>query len=58
MKIISLENKVVVNEVFSEVFQEKLNVQFVSKEKNSNEQNAEDVLMNAFGEGLVDILDE
>lgn len=52
------ENKVVVNEVFSEVFQEKLNVQFVSKEKNSNEQNAEDVLMNAFGEGLVDILDE
>ena len=51
------ENKVVVNEVFSEVFQEKLNVQFVSKEKNS-EQNAEDVLMNAFGEGLVDILDE
>lgn len=52
------ENKVVVNEVFSEVFQEKLNVQFVSKEKNSNEQNAEDVLMNAFGEGLVEILDE
>ena len=52
------ENKVVVNEVFSEVFQEKLNVQFVSKEKNSNEQNTEDVLMNAFGEGLVDILDE
>ena len=52
------ENKVVVNEVFSEVFQEKLNVQFVSKEKNSNEQNAEAVLMNAFGEGLVDILDE
>ena len=52
------ENKVVVNEVFSEVFQEKLNVQFVSKEKRNNEQNAEDVLMNAFGEGLVDILDE
>ena len=52
------ENKVVVNEVFSEVFQEKLNVQFVSKEKNSNEQNAEDVLMNAFSEGLVEILDE
>ena len=52
------ENKVVVNEVFSEVFQEKLNVQFVSKEKNSNEQNAEAVLMNAFGEGLVEILDE
>lgn len=52
------DNKVVVNEVFSEVFQEKLNVQFVSKEKRNNEQNAEDVLMNAFGEGLVDILDE
>ena len=52
------DNKVVVNEVFSEVFQEKLNVQFVAKEKRSNEQNAEDVLMNAFGEGLVDILDE
>lgn len=52
------ENKTVVNDVFSEVFQERLNVQFKVNEKDKEEQSAEDVLMNAFGEGLVDVLDE
>ena len=52
------DNKSVVNEVFSEVFQERLHIQFVVKEENNNEKSAEDVLMSAFGEGLVDILDE
>lgn len=52
------ENKTVVNEVFSEVFQQKLNVQFVVKEKKNNEISTEDILINAFGEELVDILDE
>ena len=57
------ENKVIINEVFSEVFQEPLKVEFVvqdgaAQDGAAQEKSAEDVLMGAFGEGLVDIIDE
>lgn len=52
------ENKKVVNDVFSEVFQDNIKVNFVVETAESNEKSTEDLLREQLGEEFVDFIDE
>ena len=52
------ENKTIVNEVLSEVFNDNIKVNFVVKDANSNEKSAEELLKDTLGEEFIEVLDE
>ena len=52
------EFKTVVNEVFSEVFNDNIKVNFVVRTSENNEQNVEDVLKSSLGDDLFEVIDE
>ena len=57
-RLSTAENKAIINGVFSEVFHDNIKVNFIAKESNRNEESTEDILRNAFGDNMVDIIDE
>ena len=52
------EYKSLIQEVLLEIFREDIKVIFKVEESNSNEKSTEDILIESFGEDMVDILDE
>lgn len=52
------ENKKVVNDVFSEVFQDNIKVNFVVEAEENNPKSTEDILRERFGEEFIDFIDE
>ncbi len=52
------ENKKVVNDVFSEVFQDNIKVNFVVEAEENNQKSTEDILRERFGEEFIDFIDE
>lgn len=52
------ENYSIVNEVISEVMKENIKVKFVVDSKNSTEKKPEDVILDTFGESVVEFIDE
>lgn len=57
-RLSKVENKKVVNEVFSEVFQDNIKVNFVVETADNNEKSTEDILRESIGDEFVDFIDE
>lgn len=52
------ENNKVVNDVFSEIFQDNIKVNFIVETANDNEKSTEDILREQLGEDFIDFIDE
>lgn len=52
------KNRDVVNDVFFEIFREKVKVNFVVQSDNNNGKSTEDILRDALGDDLIDFIDE
>lgn len=52
------ENKKVVESIFSEVLKEKVRIKYIIDEKNENVESKEKALKKAFGDNMVEIIDE
>lgn len=51
------ENRKVVNEVFSEVLRENVKVKYLVEHKEKEGKSTEDLLIETFGDGIVEVLD-
>ena len=52
------DNYKIVNDVVSEVMKENIKVKFIVDSQNTTERNPEDILIDTFGESVVEFIDE
>ena len=52
------KNKPIINEVFSEILQENIKVNFVVEEDNKGSKSTEDILREKIGDDFIDFIDE
>ncbi len=57
-RLSEMKNKSVVNEVFAEIFRDKIKVEFILDEDEGNSINTEDILKEALGDDMIDFIDE
>ena len=57
-RLSEMKNKTVVNEVFTEVFRDKVRVEFILDEDDDNSINTEDILKQALSDDMIDFIDE